>query len=114
MIRTYDVAERARTVPPASNLALAQTGKVVIHVLLGRDGDAVAGSRAKAPILERLEHLAVDHRCQALNHNFLDNVAILIDRDFDDYISLQAPQFIGSNVRIRRDNRQRGTDFLSR
>ena len=51
--------------------------EVVEHVLLGRDRDAVAGGGAKAPILQCFEYLAVNRRSQALNHNFLDDIALV-------------------------------------
>ena len=86
---------------------------MVIHVLLGRDSDAVASRGAKAPILQGLKYLAVDGWSQALDHNFLDNVALVVDRDFDDDISLKTAQFVQRDVGVRRDNRQRGADFFS-
>ena len=86
---------------------------MVVHVLLGGDGDAVASGRAKAPILQCFEHLAVDHRSQALNNNFLDDVTFFVDCDFNNDVALQSAQFVGSDMRVGRNNWQSGTDFFA-
>ena len=86
---------------------------MVVHVLLGRDGDAIAGGRSKAPILQGFEHFAVDRRGQTLNYDFLNNVAFFIDRDLDHDIALQPVQLDGSDGWVRRDHGQSRADFFS-
>ena len=82
-------------------LSFTQAGEVIVDVLLGCDGDAVASGGAEAPILQGFEHLAVDCRSQALDHNFLDDVALFVDRDFDNDVALKTAQFVGRDVRDR-------------
>jgi len=48
-----------------------------------------------------------------LNYNLLHNVALFVDCDFNNYISLKAAQLIGRDMGIGRDHRQRGSDFFS-
>ena len=86
---------------------------MVVDILLGCDGDAVASRGTETPIVQGLEHLAVDCRSQALDHNFLDNVALFVDRDFDNDISLKTAQFVRRDVGIGRDYRKRRADFFS-
>src|SRR5882724_1302864 len=93
--------------------AFTQAGKVVEHVLLRRDGNAVASGRAKAPILQGFEDLAVNRRRQTLNHSLLDDVAALVDGDFDHDVTLKAIQFGCGNNRVGRDDGQSGANLFS-
>ena len=86
---------------------------MVKHVLLGRDGDAVAGGGTEAPIVQGLQHFAVDRWRQALNHNLLDDIASFVDRDFDHDIALQAVEFRSRDDRVGGNYGQRRADFLS-
>ena len=74
---------------------------MVVDILLRCDGDAVASGWAEAPVLQSFENLAVDCRSQTLNDNFLDDRALFVDGDFNDYVSLKTAQFVGSDARIR-------------
>ena len=71
------------------------------------------GWRGGSANFQGFEHLAVDCWSQALNHNFLDDVALFVDRDFDNDVALKPAQFVSRDVRVGRDDRQSGTDLFA-
>ena len=79
---------------------------MIVHILLGKDRDPVAGGGTKAPIVQGFEHLSVNGWSQALNHNFLNDATVFVDGDLDDHITLQTLQFGSSHGWIGRNNRQ--------
>jgi len=95
---------------PSTRSSTWSAGEMVVDVLLGRNGHAVLGCRSEAPVLQRREHLLVDSRSEALNHDLLHNSARFVDRDFDDNISFD-PGRVRSKCRIRRNDRQRWSNF---
>src|ERR1700686_45751 len=77
-------------------------------VLFRRDGGAVAGCRVKVPVVQRGQALVIDVRTQALQHSFTDNLAALIDGDFNDLVARGCWQLPRVDGRIRsRDGESR-------
>src|ERR1700686_813268 len=77
-------------------------------VLFRRDGCAITGRWVKAPVVERCQALVIDIRAQALQHSFTDNLAALIDGDFNDLVTRRRRQLPRVDGRIRsRDGESR-------
>src|ERR1700758_3612328 len=77
-------------------------------VLLRRDGCAVAGCGMKMPIVQRRQALVIDIRPQALQYSFTDDLAALIDGDFNDLVARGRRQLPRVDRRIRsRDGESR-------
>ncbi len=95
---------------PSTRSSTQSAGEMVVDVLFGWNGRPVLGCGSEAPVLQRRKHLLVDSRSKALKHDLLDNSARLVDRDFDDNISCD-PSRVRSKRRIRRNDRQRWSNF---
>ena len=85
---------------------IALSGKVVMHVLLGRDGDTISHGGLKMPCLQSGQDLGVDHRTQAHEHSFVHDGSCFVYADFDHHIASAAGHFRSTDKRVRSSNRQ--------
>src|SRR6202008_5098116 len=89
--------------------------EVIDHILLGRDGDAVAGGGPEAPVFERRQNLRVNRRTHALDYGLADDGSALIDHNLNHYISFcNSTEVVGIDARLGGDSWQRRTNLLVR
>ena len=85
---------------------------MVVNVLLGGDGIAIAESWQKVPIFQCCQHFVVDGWVQALQHYLIGNVSPLVDCDLYDNVSLRGvAQVPWIDSRFGAGNPNGGTDF---
>jgi len=94
-------------------LAVVQRRKVVVNILLGWDRNSVAGCGTKLPVGESGEHFVIESRAQTLNDRLLHDRSMLVDRDFDDHIAFDAREISRIDGRIRGEDRQGRTNFVT-
>ncbi len=74
-----------------------------MNVVLRRNGDAIKRSRLIAPLAQRGDNLFVDSVADRLHNSRLDDVALRVDGDFDNYIALKvAREFRAGHGWIRK------------
>src|ERR1700680_1004756 len=91
-------------------LHISSSRKMIVDILLGRNRNAILGGWGKLPFLQRREHPVVDGRAEAVKHYLLHNRSLLVNRDFDDDVALDASG-VGTKHGIRRNNRQSRANF---
>ena len=93
---------------------LSLTRKVIVDILLGRDGHAVPRGWNKAPTLERRQHFVVNLRRKALYYLLTHDISLIVNRDFHHNVALLATEFAPINKRIGGDYGQCNSDLIGR
>ena len=90
------------------------TGVVESDNVLRSDGDAIFGSWPKPPLAQCGQHAIFDAVTDATNQLELDDIALLIDGDFDNHVALHARWQIGTrNSRVGKYLRQCWNDLVT-
>src|SRR5437899_703257 len=88
--------------------------KVEVHIVLGCDRHAVEGGRLIAPLAKSGDDFFVDAVADRLYNSGLDDVALRVDGDLDNHISLKvARQFRARYGWIRKHNRVGHMHFMA-
>ena len=84
----------------------------ILHVLFGRDGYAVFGCGTKMPVLQSGQHFVIDNRPQAGENRMANDVPLLVDHNFNDFISgLNSLKVVPIDVRFGSGNTYCRADF---
>src|SRR5581483_7904728 len=87
--------------------------EMVMDVLLGGNGNAIPGRRAKAPGFERQKNLLIDRRSHAVQDALLGDVACFVYGDLDDHVAFLT-QLPWIDCRVSSPDRQGRTNFFAR
>ncbi len=85
-----------------------------MDVLLAGDGEAIAGGRIVAPVLDDGDHAFIDWGTEPAEQSGADDVSVLVDGDFNDDVAFESWRTNGAgNGWIRIDHRVSRANFVS-